>query len=158
MEPLPGISHPDLLKLVLSMAILLVTARLFAEIMVRIGQPAVVGEILAGVVLGPAILSGIFPALNDLLIPQTPVQGQLLDAIGLMGILLLILIVGMETDLALIRTRLKTATAVGLGGLIVPFGARARGNPRDVPVMRTGARRGGGPGCGMANPGTASGG
>jgi Kef-type K+ transport system membrane component KefB len=122
LEPLPGISHPDLLKLVLSMAILLVTARLFAEIMVRIGQPAVVGEILAGVVLGPAILSGIFPALNDLLIPQTPVQGQLLDAIGLMGILLLILIVGMETDLALIRTRLKTATAVGLGGLIVPFG------------------------------------
>ena len=111
MEPLPGISHPDLLKLVLSMAILLVTARVFAEIMVRIGQPAVVGEILAGVVLGPAILSGIFPALNDLLIPQTPVQGQLLDAIGLMGILLLILIVGMETDLALIRTRLKTATA-----------------------------------------------
>ena len=49
MDPLPGIPHDDLLKLVFSVAVLLAVARLLAELARRVGLPAVVGEILAGV-------------------------------------------------------------------------------------------------------------
>lgn len=121
MEPLAGISHEDLLKLVLSVAILLGTARLLGELCNRIGVPAVVGEIFAGVLLGPSLLSRAFPAFGRLIVPETTSQAQLLDVVGLLGIMFLLIVIGMETDLALIRTRLRTAVGVGLGGLIVPF-------------------------------------
>lgn len=121
MEPFSGIAHDDLLKLVISIALLLGTARLFGEVMERFKQPAVIGEILAGVVLGPSVLSGIFPGLGRWVVPQTLIQSQLLDVVALVGVMTLILMVGMETDLGLIRTRLRAATAVGLGGLIIPF-------------------------------------
>ncbi len=121
MEPFAAIAHADLLKLVLSVALLLGTARLFGELMERINQPAVIGEILAGVVLGPSILGSIFPAFENLVVPTTPIQSQLLDVVALIGVMMLILLVGMETDLGLIRARIRVATAVGIGGLIVPF-------------------------------------
>jgi Kef-type K+ transport system membrane component KefB len=120
MDPLPGIPHGDLLKLVFSFAVLLGTARVFAEIARRAGLPAVVGEILAGVVLGPSLLSGWLPQLGQWIVPETPLQSQLLDVIGLIGIMFLLIVVGLETDLALIRARFRTAMSVGLGGLIVP--------------------------------------
>lgn len=121
MEPFAGIAQDDLLKLVISVALLLGTARLFGEISERFNQPAVVGEIMAGVVLGPSLLGGAFPALGRLVIPDTLVQSQLLEVVALIGVMALVILVGMETDLGLIRTRLRTATAVGLGGLIIPF-------------------------------------
>jgi Kef-type K+ transport system membrane component KefB len=116
-----AISHGDLLKLVASIAILLGSARLLAELMNRIGQPAVLGEILAGVILGPSVLSGVFPALGRLIVPQTDLQSQLLDGVAFIGIMTLMVVVGMETDLALIRRRARTAVAVGIGGLVIPF-------------------------------------
>jgi Kef-type K+ transport system membrane component KefB len=121
MEPLSGISHGDLLKLVASVAILLGSARLLGELATRMHIPAVVGEILAGVLLGPSLLSGFFPRLEELILPQTSAQMQLLELVGLFGIMFLLIVIGLETDLALIRTRLRTAVGVGLGGLIVPF-------------------------------------
>lgn len=121
MEPLPGIPHEDLLKLVFSFAILLGVARLFGELAVRLHFPAVAGEILAGVVLGPSLLSGMIPQLGRWLLPENALQAQLLDLVGLIGIMFLLVVVGLETDLALIRNRFRTATAVGLAGLVVPF-------------------------------------
>lgn len=121
MEPLPGISHTDLLQLVLSVALLLGTARLLGELCLRIGMPTVVGEILAGVVLGPSLLSGLFPSFGALVVPDTAVQSQLLDLVGLIGVMLLLVVIGMETDLGLIRARLRISVGVALGGLLLPF-------------------------------------
>lgn len=121
MEPFSGIAHDDLLKLVISLALLLGTARVLGELAERLDQPAVIGEILAGVVLGPSMLSGWFPAFGRWVVPQTLIQSQLLDVVALVGVMTLILLVGMETDLRLIRTRLRAATAVGLGGLLIPL-------------------------------------
>ena len=123
MEPLPGIPHGDLLKLVLSFAILLAVARLFGELARRARFPAVAGEILAGVLLGPSLLSGLIPGLGRLLIPETALQAQLLDLVGLIGIMFLLVVVGLETDLGLIRARFRTAASVGLAGLVIPFAA-----------------------------------
>ena len=122
MEAFPGISHGDLLKLVFSVAILLASARLLGELARRLGQPAVVGEILAGVILGPSVLSGLFPAFGELLLPQSVLQSQLLDVVALIGIIFLMIVVGLETDVGLIRARWRTAAGVGLGGLVIPFG------------------------------------
>lgn len=121
MEPLAGISHEDLLKLVFSFAVLLGTARLFGGLARRVRLPAVVGELLAGVVLGPTVLAGLWPRLGDWIVPNTATQAQLLDVIGLLGVMFLLIVVGLETDLGLIRARARVATGVGLTGLVVPF-------------------------------------
>ena len=56
--------HHDVLALVFQIALLLLAARALGEVAQRLGQPAVVGEILAGIILGPSLLSGFFPALG----------------------------------------------------------------------------------------------
>ena len=121
MDPFTPIAHEDLLKLVFSVAILLATARLLGSLAERFKQPAIIGEILAGVILGPSLLSGLFPALGELIVPQTAVQSQLLDVVSVIGVMALILMVGLETDIELIRARLRPAVAVGIGGLVFPF-------------------------------------
>lgn len=121
MEPFAGISHEDLLKLVFSFAVLLGTARLFGALARRFKLPAVVGELLAGVILGPTVLAGMSPWLGEWIVPTTAVQSQLLDVLGLLGVMFLLMVVGLETDLSLIKARARVATGVGLMGLVVPF-------------------------------------
>ena len=123
MEPFAGISHEDLLKLVFSFAVLLGSARLLGGLAKRVGLPSVVGELLAGVVLGPSVLAGVFPQFGRLIVPGTETQAQLLEVVGLFGVMFLLMVVGLETDLSLIRSRARVAAAVGLAGLVVPFAA-----------------------------------
>jgi Kef-type K+ transport system membrane component KefB/nucleotide-binding universal stress UspA family protein len=121
MESFTAAPHHDVLVLIIQVAALLFTARALGEIAQRLGQPAVIGEILAGIVLGPSLLSGFFPFINEWIVPQTEVQGYLLEIISLMGAMFLLLITGLETDLALIRRHARTAIGVSYGGIIVTF-------------------------------------
>ncbi len=116
-------SHHDILVLLVQIAVLLFTARIMGEIAQRLGQPTVVGEILAGILLGPSLLSGFVPFINEWLIPQTPTQGYLLEVISMLGAMFLLLITGLETDLALVRRHARTAIGVSLGGILVTFAA-----------------------------------
>ncbi len=113
--------HHDVLVLVVQVAILLASARLLGELAQRLRQPAVVGEILAGILLGPSLLSSLFPAFGAWVIPQTEVQGYLLEVVSLIGVMFLLLITGLETDLRLVRRHARTALAVSWGGIIVTF-------------------------------------
>jgi Kef-type K+ transport system membrane component KefB len=113
--------HHDVLVLIVQIAILLFAARAMGEIAQRLGQPAVVGEILSGIVLGPSLLSSLVPALGVWIVPQTEVQGYLLEVVSLIGVMFLLLITGLETDLALIRRKAGTAAGASLGGVVVPF-------------------------------------
>jgi Kef-type K+ transport system membrane component KefB/nucleotide-binding universal stress UspA family protein len=121
MDVFTAASHHDILVLLFQVALLLFAARALGEVSQRLGQPAVVGEILAGIVLGPSLLSGLFPVLGEWLVPQTPVQGYLLETVALLGAMFLLLITGLETDLALIRRHARTAIGVSLGGIITTF-------------------------------------
>jgi Kef-type K+ transport system membrane component KefB/nucleotide-binding universal stress UspA family protein len=114
-------SHDEVLQLVIQIAALLFTARLLGALAQRFNQPSVVGEILAGVVLGPSLLSGLFPAVRTWIIPQTSVQGSLLEAVALIGVMFLLVVTGLETDLGLIRRKAGTAVGVAVGGLVLPF-------------------------------------
>ncbi|MBV8405679.1 MAG: cation:proton antiporter [Gammaproteobacteria bacterium] len=101
--------------------VLLAGGRLLGELMQRIGQPPVIGQILAGVLLGPSVLGALAPGLWQLIFPPIPPQQAMLDAVAQLGILLLLLITGMETDLSVFRDARRAAVSVSLSGVIVPF-------------------------------------
>lgn len=113
--------HHDVLVLLVQVAVLLFTARIMGEIAQRLGQPTVVGEILAGIILGPSLLSGLIPALGEWIVPHNETQGNLLELVSLIGVMFLLLITGLETDLALIRRQARSALGIALGGLILPL-------------------------------------
>jgi len=119
--PFTAASHHDVLALVIQIAVLLLAARAMGEIAMRLGQPSVVGEILSGIVLGPSLLASIFPAIGEWIVPQTATQGYLLEVVSLIGAMFLLLITGLETDLALIRRKASAAVGASLGGIFLPF-------------------------------------
>ena len=100
---------------------LLVCGRLMGELMQRIGQPPVMGQLIAGILLGPSALGALWPALQRSLFPTSPEQKAMIDAIAQLGILLLLLLTGMETDLAVVRRSRGAAFSVSLAGIVVPF-------------------------------------
>jgi Kef-type K+ transport system membrane component KefB/nucleotide-binding universal stress UspA family protein len=101
--------------------VLLVFGRLLGEAVQRLGQPAVVGQLLAGIVIGPSVLGALFPQAEHFLFPPSPEQTGMLRAISQLGILMLLLLTGMETDLALVRKVKAPAFLVALCGIAVPF-------------------------------------
>ena len=101
------------------LAVLLVSARALGELAQRLGQPSVIGEILAGIVLGPSLLGSL--PVGHWLLPEGAAQGYLLELVSLIGAMFLLLITGLETDLRLIRRHARTAIGVSLGGVIVTF-------------------------------------
>jgi len=114
-------SHHDVLVLLLQIALLLLVARAFGELAQRFKQPAVMGEILAGIVLGPSFLSSLVPPLDAWLVPHTATQGYLLEEVGMFGAIFLLLITGLEVDVGLIRRHAKTALSLAAGGFFLPF-------------------------------------
>ncbi len=111
--------HQDLIKILIQLFLLLVTARVLGEIALKLKQPAVIGEILAGVLLGPSLLGNIevfSPFVNLYKYPSL-----MLDVISLIGALMLLFITGYEIDLGLIKHHAKSATSTALGGLIIPL-------------------------------------
>jgi len=119
--PFVAASHSDILHLLVTLAALLATARLLGEISQRLGQPTVIGEILAGVLLGPSVLGSFAPGVAAWVVPQTAVEGYLLELVALIGVMLLLIITGFEIDLGLIRRRARTAFGVATGGLVLPL-------------------------------------
>ncbi|HEX9855595.1 MAG TPA: cation:proton antiporter [Acidimicrobiia bacterium] len=115
--------HDQVLQLVIQLAILLGVARLLGEVARRFRQPAVVGEILAGVLLGPSVAGALAPALASNWIPATVEQGRLLEVVALLGAMLLLAVTGLETDVPLIRRRAGSAVGIAAGGLVLPFAA-----------------------------------
>ena len=100
---------------------MLVVGRLLGEIVSRFGQPAVMGQLLGGIILGPSIFGALAPNLHHLVFPNTPEQKKMIDAVSQLGVLMLLLLTGMETDLALVKRMRKTAFFTSLGGIILPF-------------------------------------
>ena len=89
--------------------------------MQRIGQPAVMGQLIAGMVLGPSVLGALWPDLQHAIFPKNAEQKSMIDAVSQLGILMLLLLTGMETDLKLVKRVGRAAITVSAAGIAVPF-------------------------------------
>ena len=107
----------------MQVVILVVVGRLLGEAMVRIGQPSIMGQIIGGVILGPSLFGAIWPQTQAGIFPPHGEQASMIDAVAQLGILFLLLLAGMETDLGLARRLRKAAFGVSLTGIVVPFAA-----------------------------------
>lgn len=87
----------------------------------RIDLPPVVGELLAGVLLGPSLFGLILPDLQAHIFPKSQTQSDLLSVVSWLGVLFLLVVTGIETDLNLIVRKGRTALLISLGGIVVPF-------------------------------------
>jgi K+:H+ antiporter len=117
----PGLQPHTLLVFILQLALLLAAARGLGELCRRIEQPPVIGELLAGVLLGPSVLGLAAPSVQVALFPRDPLQFQLLEVIAWFGMIWLLLMTGLETDVAVLRNLGRAAFYASLFGMVVPF-------------------------------------
>jgi len=101
--------------------LLLFFGRMLGEVMSRIGQPAIFGQLLAGVLLGPSVFGALMPELRHVIFPGTPALKSMIDAVSQIGILLLLLLTGMETNLALVNRKRRAVISTSVFGIAVPF-------------------------------------
>jgi Kef-type K+ transport system membrane component KefB len=111
----------DITVLFLSLGILLGTARVMGELAQRLHQPAVLGELLAGVLLGPTVLGTVAPAFSAYLFPAQGPSAVALNAIATLAIALFLMVAGIEVDLSTIWRQGKVGAKVGLASIAVPF-------------------------------------
>jgi Kef-type K+ transport system membrane component KefB/nucleotide-binding universal stress UspA family protein len=107
--------------LLVQIALLIAVGRGLGELMQRIGQPSVIGELLGGLLLGPSLLGWVWPEAQHAIFPPSAEQKALIEGIAQFGILLLLLLTGMETDLKLVRQVGRAAVAISITGIVVPF-------------------------------------
>ncbi|MGE0029426.1 cation:proton antiporter [Pseudonocardia sp.] len=108
-----------LIYVFIDVAIIVAVARVFGRLAQRIGQPAVIGEIVAGIALGPTLL-GLLPGNLPLVLFPMEVRPYL-NVIAQIGLILFMFIVGLEVDLSTIRDRRSTALTVSLTSVVLPF-------------------------------------
>jgi len=125
--PLPLAATPDAASVLTDLFLILLAAKLGDEVFKRIGQPAIVGEILAGVLVGPSVLGFVEP-------------GEVLEVFAELGVIFLLFWVGLETRVSEMREVGGPALRVGVAGVVLPFAggiglALALGESSDTSVF-----------------------
>ncbi|HEY0977519.1 MAG TPA: cation:proton antiporter [Flavobacteriales bacterium] len=113
-----NLTHP-LAILLLQIITIIITARALGFICSRIGLPVVIGEIAAGILLGPSFLASQFPAYSGFLFPVASMPN--LQFLSQIGLILFMFVIGMELDLQVMKDRLKDALVVSHVGIVIPF-------------------------------------
>ncbi len=125
-----ALSPHDITLFLLSVGVLLFVARLLGEVSRMLGQPSVLGEILAGVLLGPTLLGAVSPEFYTWMFPvYVPGDGGAfsltyigLEALVTLSAVLLLLVAGLEVDLSTVWRQGKAMVLVSLLGMVIPFG------------------------------------
>ncbi len=113
-----NVTHP-LAILLLQILTIIFTARTFGFIFNKIGQPTVIGEIIAGIFLGPSLLGMWWPEYSLFLFPKASLGNlQLLSQIGLV---LFMFVIGMELDLKLLKNKAQEAVVISHASIIIPY-------------------------------------
>ena len=125
MHPGQLVSLPDhdLGVLFVQLAALLVTARVLGLLARRLGQPAVIGQLVAGLVLGPSVFGRLWPAGFHWFLPGSRPEGSALTSISELALVVLLAVIGAETDLRLIGRLGGAAASVSVSSLVIPLAA-----------------------------------
>jgi Kef-type K+ transport system membrane component KefB len=98
---------------------IILVARVFGWIFKKIGQPSVIGEIIAGIVLGPSLLGIYFPEFSHLLFPQESLGN--LKFLSQIGLILFMFVIGMELDLKALKNKANEAVVISHASIVIPF-------------------------------------
>ena len=120
---MPHLSPHDVMTMFMALATLLGCAKLAAELMQKIGQPPILGEISVGIFLGPTVLGHYRPHLYQTLFPTTGPMPIVLDTVTTLGVVFFLLTAGFEIDLRSLFRQGKSALLVSIFGVAFPFGA-----------------------------------
>jgi Kef-type K+ transport system membrane component KefB/mannitol/fructose-specific phosphotransferase system IIA component len=115
------LSPSDIAAMFAALGLMLAAARILAELAQRAGQPAVIGEILAGVLLGPTVLGRLAPGVCATLFPAHGPLAIALDGLTTLAIALYLIVAGMEVNLSSIARQGRVAAVVSAAGMVVPF-------------------------------------
>lgn len=112
-------NHEELIYLFICLGSMLLLGRLFGEFFRKLKMPLVVGELIAGVLLGPTVLGQFAPHLTQHVFTTTGTIGVVLSGISSMSVVMLLFAAGMEVELSIIRQQGKTALKTSFVGLII---------------------------------------
>jgi Kef-type K+ transport system membrane component KefB len=113
-----NLSHPLALLLAQIVTIILV-ARFFGWVCKKIGQPSVIGEIVAGIILGPSLAGLFFPGFSAFLFPPQSLGN--LQFLSQIGLILFMFVIGMELDLKVLKNKAHEAVVISHASIIIPF-------------------------------------
>jgi len=113
-----NLGHPLAILLAQIITIILV-ARFFGWIFRKIGQPSVIGEMIAGIVLGPSLVGMYFPEYSNILFPKESLGN--LQFLSQIGLILFMFVIGMELDLKALRNKANDAVVISHASIIFPF-------------------------------------
>jgi Kef-type K+ transport system membrane component KefB/mannitol/fructose-specific phosphotransferase system IIA component (Ntr-type) len=111
----------DVTTMFLALAVLLAGARLAGELAQKLSQPAVLGEIIAGILLGPSFLGMFAPRVESTIFPTQGAFPLVLSVVSNLGVALFLLTAGIEVDLSSVFRQGKSALLVSSCGVVVPF-------------------------------------
>ncbi|HKO76135.1 MAG TPA: cation:proton antiporter [Flavobacterium sp.] len=110
----------DPLAILLAQIIMIIlVARLFGWFFKKIGQPSVIGEIIAGIALGPSLLGLYFPDFFQALFPANSLEN--LKFLSQIGLILFMFVIGMELDIKVLKNRAKEAIVISHASIVIPF-------------------------------------
>jgi Kef-type K+ transport system membrane component KefB/mannitol/fructose-specific phosphotransferase system IIA component (Ntr-type) len=115
------LSESEFTVMLLALAVLIGAARLMGELAQRFHQPAILGELIAGVLLGPTVFGAVAPMWQQWIFPSRGANAIVLDNIGSLAIVLFLLVAGLEVDLSIVWKQGRAALKVGVLGTIIPF-------------------------------------
>ncbi|MBC7890309.1 MAG: cation:proton antiporter [Ferruginibacter sp.] len=113
-----NLEHPLAILLVQILTIIL-AARLLGWVCKKIGQPTVIGEIAAGILLGPSFVGMYFPGFSAALFPPQSLGN--LQFLSQIGLILFMFVIGMELDLKVLRNQAKEAVVISHASIVIPF-------------------------------------
>jgi len=111
--------HGPLSILLLQIIIIILAARVVGDLFVKIGQPAVIGEMIAGILLGPSVLGFFSPATMGFLFPSSSME--ILKLLSQIGVIIFMFIVGMEINTRYLREKAQAAIIISHASILVPF-------------------------------------
>ena len=120
-EPVPGDRSTDhaVARLLLAVAVVVGACKLAGLVAVRLGQPAVIGEIVSGILLGPSVLGALAPGVADALVPPSTLPQ--ISALAQLGVVLFVFLAGMEIDGGMLRGHGRLALLVSHASIALPF-------------------------------------